>query len=92
MAGFEDAYAVSPGKPGLADLCEDPNTPDEHCTIGVSKFGDAEDARRIDYVFGRGFPEVRSGRVVFNPKILGQDPVPPSISDHAGVFVQLCLP
>jgi maltose 6'-phosphate phosphatase len=86
---FEDAYAVSPGKPeNLNDLCPDPDQPDEHCTIGVSDFGDTENARRIDYVFARGFTDVPSGQVVFNTKISGQ----PSVSDHAGVFVQLQLP
>ena len=86
--GFEDAYAVSPGKPGLAALCPSPDNPDEHCTIGVSDFGDAQNARRIDYVFGRVLPNVLDGQVVFNTKISGQ----PSVSDHAGVFAQLQLP
>lgn len=43
---------------------------------------------RIDYVFGAGFA-VRYGEVVFNTVIDGNQP---SVSDHAGVFVQLQLP
>jgi maltose 6'-phosphate phosphatase len=88
VAGFADAYAVSQGEP-LDELCENRSAPDEHCTIGVSDFGDAENAERIDYVFGRGFPGVPSGRVVFNPKT---NPGQSSVSDHSGVFVQLPLP
>lgn len=87
QSDFEDAYAVSPGKPELDKLCPSPNNPDEHCTTGVSDFGDAGNARRIDYVFGR-VPNVLNAQVVFNTKISGQ----PSVSDHAGVFAQLQLP
>jgi maltose 6'-phosphate phosphatase len=69
-------------------LCPNPESPDKHCTIGVSDFGDVENARRIDYVFGAGFA-VQYGQVVFNTVI---DKNQPSVSDHAGVFVQLQLP
>jgi endonuclease/exonuclease/phosphatase family metal-dependent hydrolase len=83
--GVADEKVV--GKPELDKLCPSPNNPDEHCTTGVSDFGDAGNARRIDYVFGR-VPNVLNAQVVFNTKISGQ----PSVSDHAGVFVQLQLP
>lgn len=35
MSGFEDAYAASVSDP-LQSLCEAPEAPDEHCTVGVS--------------------------------------------------------
>ena len=46
-------------------------------------------ARRIDYIFARGFGSVREGLVVFNPLVV---PSEPAVSDHAGVFVSLGLP
>lgn len=46
-------------------------------------------ARRIDYVFGRGFGSVQDGLVVFNPEVVQGEP---AVSDHAGVFVSLGLP
>lgn len=46
-------------------------------------------ARRVDYVFARGFGPVDDGRVVFNARV---DPEAPAVSDHAGVFARLALP
>ncbi|HEX6142449.1 MAG TPA: endonuclease/exonuclease/phosphatase family protein [Geminicoccaceae bacterium] len=46
-------------------------------------------ARRIDYVFARGFGPVQDGLVVFNPEVVQEEP---AVSDHAGVFVSLGLP
>lgn len=46
-------------------------------------------ARRIDYVFARGFLTVLDGLVVFNPLVV---PGEPAVSDHGGVFVSLALP
>ncbi len=90
-AGFVDAYAVAVGE-SLEELCEDPNNPDEHCTVGVSLLNGSK-ARRIDYLFAsrRRFSGVSGGEVVFNP--LGvRDPEIPTVSDHAAVLVRVNLP
>lgn len=46
-------------------------------------------ARRIDYIFARGFDDVSDAQVVFNPLAV---PGEPAVSDHGGVFVSLALP
>lgn len=94
-AGFIDAYAkVNSATPDFPnDLCEDPNNPDTHCTVGVSDYN-GSNARRIDYVFAdrRYFnsqESISDGMVVFNTLVNGESP---SVSDHAAVLVTLKLP
>ena len=84
-AGFVDTAAD--GRT-LGELCEDRRAPDEHCTVGVSDLN-GPNARRIDYLFARGFGDVLSSRVAFNPLV---DPEQPTVSDHAGVFSSIALP
>ena len=92
--GFSDAYAdyiiaASRGQESLESLCEDKNNADEHCTVGVSDLN-GSNARRIDYIFARDFRPPVQGQVVFNPN--APNGVPPTVSDHAAVVVQLRLP
>ena len=84
-AGFADTAAE--GRT-LEELCEDRRAADEHCTVGVSDLN-GPNARRIDYIFARGFGDVLANRVAFNPLI---DPEQPTVSDHAGVFSSIALP
>ena len=84
--GFIDAYAAAAGE-HLDSLCEDENNPDLHCTIGASDLGDGK-ARRIDYIFYKGFRDVSTSKVVFN-SVLTNDP---SVSDHSAVFTVLSRP
>jgi maltose 6'-phosphate phosphatase len=90
-AGFDDAYAAAQADP-LNRLCNRPTAmaPDklEHCTVSVSELDD-NNARRIDYVFERGFAGTLESRMVFNTLV---DPTQPTVSDHAGVAVRLNLP
>jgi maltose 6'-phosphate phosphatase len=90
-AGFNDAYAAAQADP-LNRLCNRPTATDpdklKHCTVSVSKL-DGNNARRIDYVFERGFAGILESRVVFNTLA---DPAQPTVSDHAGVMVRLSLP
>ena len=91
--GFIDAYAeyiiaASGGRETLDTLCEDEDSPDEHCTVGVSELNGSK-SRRKDYIFARGFADVRVSKVVFNTLI---NPEQPTASDHAGVFVRLGFP
>ena len=72
----------------IEELCEDWRAADEHCTVGVSDLN-GPNARRIDYIFARGFGDVLANRVAFNPLI---DPTQPTVSDHAGVFTSIALP
>ena len=83
---FTDVYAAAVSDP-LDTLCEDNNNADEHCTVGVSSLNGSK-ARRIDYIFSKGFGEVIEGRVIFNTTITGD----PTVSDHAAVFTILNLP
>ena len=85
---FQDAYADAVGLP-LNELCENEDAADEHCTVGVSTL-DGNNARRIDYLFTRGFGPVIDGRVVFNNEVAGG--IGPGVSDHAGVLVRVNLP
>ena len=99
---FIDAYADAQADP-LDLLCEEPSSPDEHCTVGVSALN-GSNARRIDYAFaGKGdFASVSFGEVVFNPgpgpegdPIIDPDPddgPEQTVSDHAGVWVGFELP
>lgn len=84
---FSDAYAAGADEP-LDNLCEDEDNADEHCTVGVSKL-DGPNARRIDYIFTKGFGEVIESRVVFNTLVNEDEP---TVSDHAGVVTGLNLP
>ncbi|MDH3662482.1 MAG: endonuclease/exonuclease/phosphatase family protein [Alphaproteobacteria bacterium] len=84
-AGFTDTAAD--GRT-LEELCENRRAADEHCTVGVSDLN-GPNARRIDYIFARGFGEVLANRVAFNPLI---DSEQPTVSDHAGVFSSIALP
>ena len=84
-AGFADSAAE--GRV-LTELCEDRRAADEHCTVGVSDLN-GSNARRIDYIFARGFGDVLGNRVAFNPDV---DPAQPTVSDHAGVFTSIALP
>jgi maltose 6'-phosphate phosphatase len=84
--GFIDAYAAAVSDP-LDTLCEEENNADEHCTLGVSNLN-GNNARRIDYIFSKGFGEVIEGRVIFNTTIAGD----PTVSDHAAVFTILSFP
>lgn len=86
--GFQDAYAEGVAAP-LEQLCENEDLPDEHCTVGVSALN-GNNARRIDYLFARGFGPVIDGWVVFNPEAPGG--LGPTVSDHAGVLVRVNLP
>jgi maltose 6'-phosphate phosphatase len=88
-AGFTDAYAEGASAADLEELCEDPDNPDEHCTIGVSALSTDSNARRIDYIFTENFGPVPSAEVVFNPLI---EPGEPTVSDHSGVLVRVALP
>lgn len=72
----------------LEQLCEDPDAPDEHCTVDVSELNGTS-SRRIDYLFAKGFGEVQSNRAVFNPRV---DPRQPTVSDHAAVVTSIALP
>ena len=87
---FNDTYAdyifASSGQE-LNELCEDEDNADEHCTVGVSLLN-GPNARRIDYVFSRGFVDVRQAVVVFNTLV---NPHEPTVSDHAGVLIRLDL-
>jgi len=85
---FEDAYAEGVGL-DIRELCQDEAAGDEHCTVGVSTFN-GSNARRIDYVFVRNFGPVVEGQVTFNSEVEGG--IGPSVSDHAGVLVQVNLP
>jgi maltose 6'-phosphate phosphatase len=92
-AGFIDAYADfviinSDGQETLDTLCEDEDNADEHCTVGVTSL-DGDNARRVDYIFAKGFVGLRQGKVVFS-NLVNEDE--PSVSDHAGVFVSLEVP
>ena len=80
--GFTDAYAdFFLGE----SLCK---TEDEHCTIGVTEYGDST-PRRIDYLFIKNFGDVLNARVVVNNK--DEDPDPPAFSDHAAVVISVDL-
>ena len=85
---FRDLYADAIGLP-LNQLCENEAAADEHCTVGVSTL-DGNNARRIDYLFARGFGPVIDGRVIFNNEVDGG--IGPGVSDHAGVLVRVNLP
>jgi maltose 6'-phosphate phosphatase len=91
--GFSDAYAkyiiaATSGQETLETLCENKDNADEHCTVGVSDL-DGSNARRIDYIFARGFGSPIQCQVVFNPN--APNGVPPTVSDHAAVVVHLRL-
>ncbi len=88
--GFQDTHAEGVSPP-LEDLCENEDAADEHCTVGVSTL-DGNNARRIDYLFARGFGPVIDGRVIFNNEAPGGVGVGPGVSDHAGVLVRVNLP
>jgi maltose 6'-phosphate phosphatase len=92
--GFSDAYAkyiiaAANGQETLETLCEKEDNADEHCTVGVSDLN-GSNARRIDYIFARGFGPPVQSQVVFNPN--APNGVPPTVSDHAAVVVHLHLP
>lgn len=53
-AGFTDAYAAATDEP-LEELCEDPEVPDEHCTLGVSPLSNRIEISR-DLVLGTDLP------------------------------------
>lgn len=72
----------------LEQLCEDPDAPDEHCTVNVSGLN-GTNGRRIDYLFVKRLGEVQSNRAVFNPRV---DPEQPTVSDHAAVVTSIALP
>lgn len=86
--GFSDAYADFVTD-GLADLCNDPNIPDEHCTVDVTPLG-GSGSRRIDYLLIRNIGDVVNAQVVFNTDV---NPVawPDPVSDHAGVVISVDL-
>ena len=84
--GFIDAYAAAVDDP-LDTLCEDEDNADEHCTVGVSDLN-GDNARRIDFIFAKGFKRVMESSVFFNTAITGE----PTVSDHAAVFVSLDMP
>lgn len=91
---FSDAYAdhiiaAAGGKETLETLCEDEKNADQHCTVGVSDLN-GSNARRIDYIFARGFGTPLHSQVVFNPN--APNGVSPTVSDHAAVVVTLKLP
>ena len=91
--GFSDAYAsyiiaASRGRETLETLCENEDNADEHCTVGVSDLN-GPNARRIDYIFSRGFGLPVQSQVVFNPN--APNGVPPTVSDHAAVVVHFPL-
>lgn len=90
-AGFIDGYFDGQLE-DLSELCLDESDPDLHCTTGVTPL-DAGKARRIDYVFLKGFrstPDVVS-TVIFNSLVDASEPNV-DISDHAGVYVGAPLP
>ena len=92
--GFSDTYAkyiivAASGQETLETLCEKKDNADEHCTVGVSDLN-GSNARRIDYIFARGFGPPIQSQVVFNPN--APNGVPPTVSDHAGAVVHLKLP
>lgn len=62
----------------------------EHCTIGVTEYGDST-PRRIDYLFIKNFGDVLNARVVVNNKDENSDPDPPAFSDHAAVVISVDL-
>ena len=87
---FSDAYAefvISNSDLELDDLCEDEDNADEHCTVGVSQLN-GPNARRIDYIFSRGFAGMREAAVIFNTLV---NPAAPTVSDHAGVIIHFDL-
>lgn len=91
--GFIDAYAHyfinnSGRQETLDTLCENEDSADEHCTVGVSELN-GHNARRVDYVFLKSRASVRSASVVFNTRVNENQP---SVSDHAGVFISVELP
>ena len=90
--GFVDAYDEGTSDT-LNTLCEDGANADIHCTVGVTAldFVDGGNARRIDYIFKKGFGEAFESTVFFNPTIDGLEPIVP-VSDHAAVFVRIQLP
>ena len=83
--GFIDSYASM--KSNVNKLCENPQDADKHCTVGVSDL-DGSNARRVDYLFVRGFGKVLESRVAFNTAITGE----PTVSNHAAVLSRLALP
>jgi maltose 6'-phosphate phosphatase len=92
--GFADAYAeyviaAAGGKETLETLCEDEKNADQHCTVGVSDLN-GSNARRIDYIYARGFGPCLHSQVVFNPN--APNGVAPTVSDHAAAAVTLKLP
>lgn len=92
-AGFIDAYADyvinhSGQEETLDTLCENEDSADEHCTVGVSELN-GHNARRVDYVFLKSYANVKSASVVFNTRVNENQP---SVSDHAGVFISVELP
>lgn len=95
---FTDAYAQSKNAP-LDALCDrDPMdgspVPDEHCTIGtgITELSDSN-PKRIDYIFTRNYGwALRSSQVVFNSVVRPRGGVKgKTVSDHAGVYVQVKL-
>ena len=84
-AGFSDTYATHHG--GTEGLCEQPMTPDDHCTVGITELAD-KPAGRIDYLFQKGFGATRKSRVVLSAVTAGED----TVSDHAAVLSRLTLP
>ena len=91
--GFIDAYAEYFGGPEILDtLCKDEENPDEHCTVDVTAFDidDGGNAKRIDYIFQKGFGRSLESAVFFNPKAPngGPDDI---VSDHAAVLVRVPL-
>ncbi|MGD9046121.1 MAG: hypothetical protein PVG06_20595 [Desulfobacterales bacterium] len=88
-AGLKDAYAdyMKTNGVGLDDLCEDEDKPDEHCTKGVTRIDD-KNGRRVDYIFIKSPPGIKSAKVVFNSVVSHTEP---TVSDHAGVFIRLNL-
>jgi maltose 6'-phosphate phosphatase len=73
----------------LEDLCVDADVADTHCTVGVSSLDAGDPGRRIDYIFVKDVDGVGESRVVFNTLV---DPIHPTVSDHAGVFISVELP
>jgi maltose 6'-phosphate phosphatase len=85
-AGFTDAYAQNRS---LENLCAVAKQADIHCTVGVSTLDEGDTARRVDYVFVKTVKGIRESRVVFNTLV---DPLQPTVSNHAGVFISVALP
>jgi maltose 6'-phosphate phosphatase len=82
---FIDTYAEIFGD----QLCLE-NSLDEHCTVGNTYFDSIEQgsAKRIDYVFRKGFAGTSSAEVFFNNR---EDDFPP-VSDHSAVLNRILLP